>query len=188
MTSFYSNSELRKIGFKSIGTDVLISKKTSIYGASRICIGSNVRIDDYCVISAGQGGINIGNYVHIAVFSSLQGNASIIINDFAGLSSRVSIYSSNDDYGGDYMTNPTVPIEFTNVFSKDVLIEKHVIIGSGSIVLPGVKINKGAAIGALSMVNRDCEELFIYKGNPAKKIIKRNDGFLKLEKLILINS
>jgi len=65
MTSYYSKIELSQIGFKSLGDNVLISKKTSFYGISRICIGNNVRIDDFCVLSAGIGGIFIGNYVHI---------------------------------------------------------------------------------------------------------------------------
>lgn len=40
MNSFYSEEELKEIGFKSIGTNVLISKKCSVYGAQNISIGS----------------------------------------------------------------------------------------------------------------------------------------------------
>lgn len=73
------------------------------------------RIDEFCVLLAGTGGIVIGNNVHIAVFCSLIGKEVIKINDFANLSSRVSIYSSSDDYSGEYMTNPTIPSHLTNV-------------------------------------------------------------------------
>jgi galactoside O-acetyltransferase len=185
MTSFYSTEELKKMGFKSIGKNVLISKKTSFYGASRISIGSNVRIDDFCVLSTGQGGIEIGNYVHIAVFSSLQGNAKITLEDFSGLSSRVSVYSSTDDYLGYFMTNPTLPEEYTGITSEAVILKKHVIIGCGTVILPGVVINTGASVGALSLVNKDCEEFYIYKGNPAKRLIKRSKKLLELEKEFL---
>lgn len=106
----------------------MISDKASIYGASRIKIGSNVRIDDFCVLSAGEGGIDIGNYVHIAVFALLIGAGKITVSDFAGVSSRVSIYSSNDDYTGKFLTNPMVPAEYTNVTHADVTLAKHVII------------------------------------------------------------
>lgn len=71
--SFYSTDELRKLGFYSVGSNVRISRKASFYGIERISIGSNVRIDDFCVLSAGLGGITIGNYIHIAVYSSLIG-------------------------------------------------------------------------------------------------------------------
>ena len=73
--------------------------------------------------------------------------------DFSGLSSRITIYSSNDDYSGNNMTNPSIPTEFTNVTHADVIIKKHAIIGSGSVILPGVTIEEGAAVGALSLVN-----------------------------------
>ncbi|MFP1454295.1 acyltransferase [Escherichia coli] len=95
-----------------------------------------MRIDDFCVFSAGKGGIYIGNYIHIAVYSSLIGSEKIVLSDYSNISSRVSIYSSNDDYSGRFMSNPMIPAEFTNVTHAPVIIGKHVIIGSGSIVLP----------------------------------------------------
>lgn len=181
MTSFYSEQELSDVGFKSFGENVLISRKASFYGVSRISIGNNVRIDDFCVLSAGKGGIQIGNFVHIAVYASLMGEGKITIGDFSGISSKVSIYSSNDDYSGEFMSNPTVPVEFTGVFHADVTICKHVLVGSGSIILPGVTLKDGCAIAALSLVSSDCDEFYIYKGNPAKMVVKRCQGLLKLE-------
>jgi galactoside O-acetyltransferase len=71
---FYSKNELVEIGFKSIGDNVLISNRCSIYNPKNIELGNNVRIDDFCVISAGNGGIKLGNNVHIAIFCSLMGN------------------------------------------------------------------------------------------------------------------
>ena len=62
-TSFYTDEELKEIGFKSYGKNVLLSRKTSIYGANNISIGNNVRIDDFCILS---GNITLGNYIHIA--------------------------------------------------------------------------------------------------------------------------
>ncbi len=179
--------DIESIGFKSVGKNVLISDKSTIYNAKNIEIGDNVRIDDFCVISAGEGGIKIGNNVHIAVFCSLIGNGYINMNDFSGLSSRVSIYSSTDDYSGDFMTNPTINKEFTNVISGDVYIGKHVIIGSGSIVLPNVRINDYSSIGALSLVNKDINEFKVAVGIPAKEVKNRNKNIKNLEKEFLIS-
>ncbi|OMQ23064.1 acyltransferase [Serratia oryzae] len=179
--AFLTEEQLRNIGFFSIGTNVLISDKASVYGASRIKIGNNVRIDDFCVLSAGQGGIEIGSYIHIAVYSSLIGAGKIMVSDFCNISSKVAIYSSNDDYSGEYMTNPMVPSVFTNVTDDVVLLGKHVIIGSGSLVLPGTTLNEGVAIGAFSLVTSECEEFSIYAGVPAKKIKNRKRKLLELE-------
>ena len=185
MTSFYSEEELSQIGFKSIGNNVLISRKASFYGVSRISIGSNVRIDDFCVVTAGKGGIQIGNFVHLAFFALLQGQGKIILEDFSGLASRVSVYSSGDDYFGEYMSNPTIPRRFIGEICGDVTLCKHVLIGSGTVILPGVTLKEGVAVGALSLVNKDCEEFFLYKGNPAKKICQRSRNLLQLEKELL---
>lgn len=182
---FYTEGELGNIGFRKVGKNVRLSKKVSIYNPSNISINDNSRIDDFCVLSAGDGGINIGKNVHIAAFSLLVGKGEIKIEDFAGFSSRVSIYSSSDDYSGEYMTNPTVSPKLTNVQHGPVYIGKHVIIGAGSTVLPNIVIGEGAAIGALSLVNKNCESFRIYAGNPIKYIKERSKKLLELEEKLL---
>ncbi|MGL5129730.1 MAG: acyltransferase [Aeromonas popoffii] len=183
--AFLTEQQLSSMGFAELGSNVLISDKASIYGASRIKIGSNVRIDDFCVLSAGDGGIEIGSYIHIAVYSSLIGAGQITLANFVNISSRVAIYSSNDDYSGEYMTNPMVPAEYTNVTHANVTLAKHVIIGSGSVVLPGVNIYEGAAVGSLSMVTKDCDAFGVYIGVPAKKIKYRKQDLLKFEEFLI---
>lgn len=178
---FYNRKELEEMGFKSLGENVLISDKASIYNAKNIEIGSNVRIDDFCVISAGKGGIKIGNNVHIAVYCSLIGNGSIIMESFSGLSSRVSIYSSTDDYSGNYLTNPTISEEFTNVISGIVRLGKHVIVGSGSVILPNVDLDDYCSVGALSLINKSFSSSNIIAGIPAKVIKYRENKLFDLE-------
>ncbi len=70
MNSFYSEEELSHVGFKSYGRNVLVSRKASIYGASEISLGDNVRIDDFCILS---GRISFGNNIHLAAYSALWG-------------------------------------------------------------------------------------------------------------------
>jgi galactoside O-acetyltransferase len=178
---FYTKKELQKIGFKSIGENVLISNKASIYGAKNIEIGSNVRIDDFCIISAGKEGIKIGNYIHIACYAHLIGSGKIIVDDHAQISGKVSIYSSSDDFSGEYLVGPTIPKDFTNVKSLTVHLKKYVILGCNTVVLPGVIINEGTAIGALSLVSKSLPEYGIYGGNPLKFIKKRTKGMQKYE-------
>lgn len=167
--AWLSSDELTAIGFASVGKGVLISEKASLYNCSKISIGNNVRIGDFCVLSAGVDGIFIGNYVHIAVYSSIIGAGKITLSDFSGLSSRVSIYSSNEDYSGTTMTNPTVPSLYTGMTHADVTLGKHVIVGAGSVILPGVTLYEGVAVGALSLVDEDCKAFGIYIGAPARR-------------------
>ncbi len=177
-----NREELERMEFAALGNDVQISERASIYGAPRIRLGSHVRIDDFCVLSAGEGGIEIGDHVHIAVYSLLVGAARIVLGDFAGLSSRVSVYSSSDDYSGRTMTNPTVPDEFKNVTHADVSIGRHVIVGAGSVILPGATLGEGVAIGALSLVRGSCEAFTIYGNPPARRLGERSRELLEVEK------
>jgi galactoside O-acetyltransferase len=82
------------------------------------------------------------------------------------------------------IATPLVDSEFKgNVEYGTVIIGRHSIIGSGSVVLPNVNINDGATVGALSLVNKDLEEWGLYAGIPAKKIKSRaKEKILDLEK------
>jgi galactoside O-acetyltransferase len=184
MSSFLSNSELEKIPFKSIGTNVRLSRLASIYNPDQITIGSNVRIDDFTILSAGKSEITIGSYVHIAAFCGLVGEASITLEDFSGLSSRVFIYSSSDDYSGQWLTNPTVPAEFRGGVHGSVRLGRHVIIGTNSTILPSVVIGEGSAVGAHSLVNKSLPDFIIAAGCPVRILKKRKADFLRLEEQI----
>ncbi len=183
MNSFYNQEELEKIGFNKIGKNVLISKKASIYGAKNISIGNNVRIDDFCILS---GKINLGNYIHIAAYSALfGGKKGIEIGDFSGLSSRVTIYSVSDDYSGNYLTNPTIDAKYSNIAEERVEIQKHVIVGASSVILPGVILKEGVAVGAMSLITKNAEEWTVVSGIPAKFLKNRSKELLNLEKKFL---
>jgi dTDP-4-amino-4,6-dideoxy-D-glucose acyltransferase len=181
-----SREAIEKIGFNSTGKNLFISERASFYNPAKISLANNIRIDDFCVLSAGSGGISLGNYIHIGVFSSLIGAGKITLCDFCNISSRVSVYSSNDDYSGSAMTNPILPIQYTNVTHADVFMNKHVIVGSGSVILPGVTLGEGTAIGALSLVKHDCTAFGIYAGNPLRLIKARKRDLLKLEEVFYL--
>ena len=73
MTSFYTEEELKGLGFRHIGNGVCISRKASIYGAQNISLGDHVRIDDFCILS---GRIEIGSYVHVAAATAFSSRIS----------------------------------------------------------------------------------------------------------------
>ncbi|MDR6883468.1 acyltransferase [Bacillus sp. 3255] len=186
--AFYSEEELRRIGFKSIGNNVKISKLCSVYSPENIIVSDNVRIDDFTMLSASQGEIIIGSNVHIAVFCAVYGAGGVEIRDFAGLSSRVVLYSATDDYSGRFLTNPTVPSKYLNVIKGKIVLNKHVIIGTNSTVLPSVNIGEGSAVGAHSLVNKDLGSWGVYMGSPVRKINERAKKLLDFEAEYLSNN
>ncbi len=179
---FYSHDELIAIGFQSIGNDVLISTKASIYSPEQISLGNHVRVDDFCILS---GRITLGSYIHVAAYTALYGGKEgIEVGDFSNISSRICIYALSDDYSGETMTNPMVPEQYKNVTHKKVIIGKHCIIGTACTVLPGVIIPDGCAFGAYSFVNQSCEPWSIYAGIPCRRIKERSKELLQFAKAL----
>jgi len=181
--AYYTEKELESYRFKSIGKNVKISDKASIYNFDQISIGDNSRIDDFCVIS---GLIGIGRNVHITPMCLVAGGKEgIIFEDFTTIAYGVKIFTQSDDYLGEGMTNSTVPHQYKKEYKKEVIIKKHSIIGASSIIMPGVVLEEGTSIGAASLVRKSTEEWTIYIGNPAKKLKPRKKDLLKLERQYL---
>ena len=177
--AFLKREELELMGFKSLGQDVRISDKASIYNHDQIEIGDHSRIDDFCVVS---GKVAIGRNVHIAVFCNIAGGEKgIVFEDFSGLAYGCHVFTQSDDYSGDTLTNPTVPDKYKREIKKSIVIGRHSIVGTNSIVFPGVVLAQGTSVGAHSMITRSTEEWSVYFGNPAKRIKARNRDLLKLE-------
>jgi acetyltransferase-like isoleucine patch superfamily enzyme len=180
-TGYYVESELRGFGFGSVGENVRIAKNCTIIGLNNISIGSHVRVDSHVTIVAGAGELVVGSYIHIAAGAYLTANGGITMSDFTGLSQGVKLYSATDDYSGNALTNPTVPRKFLNVSLGRIVLQKHVIIGSGSVVLPGCIIGEGSAVGALSLVTKNLAPWGIYLGCPAIRLKARSRKLLELE-------
>ena len=66
--------------------------------------------------------------------------------------------------------------------SAPVFLKEHAIIGTGTVILPGVTIGKGSSVGALSFVSISLDEWGIYFGIPVRKINIRSKKILELEK------
>lgn len=181
--AYLSETQLREIGFRRLGKNVKISDKASIYNPELIELGDNSRVDDFCVLS---GNIKLGNFVHIAPLCLVAGGEKgIFMDDFSGLAYHVQIFSQSDDYTGLTLTNPTIPAKYKLETKKAVNLGRHVIIGAGSIVFPGVNIAEGCAVGAMSLVNRGTEPWGVYVGNPARRVKERKKDMLELEKKFL---
>jgi len=180
VNTFYSEEELKNLGLKGYGKNVLISRNAILYNPEKLEVGNNVRIDDFTTIS---GNVTIGDYVHIAQFCGLYGGeAGITMKDFSGLSSRVVIYATSNDYSGNSLTNPTVPEKYkTTDKNLPVVLNKHVIVGCVSVILPGVEIGEGSSVGAMTLCAKSLEPWGIYAGTPAKRIKDRSMKLLELE-------
>jgi len=179
---YASSEELSSIGFAAVGANVKISRNCTIIGVGRISLGDNVRIDGPTTIVVGETSfLEIGSYVHISGGCHLAASAALKMGDFSGLSQGVRIFTATDDYSGKTLTNPTVPANFKEVKAASVTLGRHVIVGAGTVILPGASIGEGSSVGALSLVSRALPEWQICVGNPCRPIKARKKDLLRLE-------
>jgi galactoside O-acetyltransferase len=178
----YTQEELAGLGFKSVGKNVKLHKSAIMINTAKMSIGDDTRIDAFCMISAGEKGLVIGNNVHIATGVYIFGGGGLVsLANFSGISSRSTVYTATDDYVEGYLTNPTVPEKFRKVATGDVILETHALIGASSVVMPGVTMKYGSACGSMTFVNRDLQEFELGVGHPMRVPKKRGDLLRKLE-------
>lgn len=181
--AWLTNEQLEQLSLKKLGKNVRISDKAALYNTELWEVGDNVRVDDFCVIS---GKVAFGRNVHIAIFCNIAGGTEgITFDDFSGLAYGCHVFTQSDDYTGLTLTNPTVPAEYKKERKEKVYIGRHCIVGTSSLIFPGVIMAEGCSLGAMSMLTKSTEPWFMYFGIPAKKLRKRNDNLLELEKLYL---
>ena len=174
-------NQVYQLELAKFGQDVVIWPQAKIVCPEAITIGDSVIIDDFVFIMGGKS-TQIGSFIHIASFVSITGGGELVMEDFTGLSGGVRVYTGNEDYSGGCLTNPAVPFPYRVPTRSFVYIKKHAIIGANTVILPGVVIGEGAAIGANSLVTKDCQPWKIYFGSPAKAIRPRpKERIIELE-------
>lgn len=177
--AYLSEVQLREFGFKRLGINVKISDKASIYNPELIELGDNSRIDDFCVVS---GKLIIGKYCHITSMCLIAGGVpGIYFSDFCTLAYGVKVFAQSDDYSGLTLTNSLIPKKYKNETFESVRFGKHVIVGAGSIIMPGANVADGCSIGAMTLVNKSTDPWGIYVGIPARRVNERKQDMLVLE-------
>ena len=179
--SFLGVEDLRRLGFAELGENVLIHETVVLIGVDKLRLGSNIRIDPFCLISAGEEMV-IGSHVHIAAHVLLSGTAGITLHDFAGVSHGARLLSTSDDFAGGVLTGPTVPADLRNVKGGRIVLGRHAVIGANAVILPGTQIGEGATVGALSLARGRLEAWKVYAGTPARFVRGRDkEGVLRAE-------
>lgn len=125
--------------------------------------GKNIIIRKGAVFGSGDN-IVLGNNSRIGAHSIIMVREQLIIGDNVEMGPDVIILDYNHAFG-----SRDIPI-INQGYSpaKQIVINDNVWIGARTIILPGVHIEKGAIIGAGSVVTKNIPEFSIAAGNPAK--------------------
>lgn len=135
-----------------VGNGVHLFGDTHIQTAQggAICIGANTHVQPRCQFTACLQPIEVGSGAHIASGCAL--------------------------YSYDHGVLPNMLIGKQPLQSKGrILIDDDAWLGFGVIVLSGVRIGKGAVVGAGSVVTRDIPDGAIAVGSPARVIKMRSE-------------
>lgn len=179
---YFETLDLIAMGIGAVGQNVKIARNCTIVGLEQIFVGSNVRIDGPTTIVVSESAkLILGSFIHVGGGCHINASNSVELMDFSGLSQGVRIYSSTDDYSGNSLTNPMVPNKYKTVKVGAIKVGRHVIIGSGSIIMPNVEIGEGSCVGALSLVVKSLDQWGMFAGVPAVKIKDRSRKLLELE-------
>ena len=144
------------------------------------------QIDDFVFLNAGEE-TKIGRFVHIASFSSVIGGGKFYMGDFSALSAGCRVITGTDDFAGGFLAGPTVPAQYTNILRAPVHIGKYALIGTNTVIFPGVSVGEGAAVGAGCIVRKNLEPWTVYVGQDCQPIKQRErEPVLKLANQLLM--
>lgn len=163
----------------SVGEDVFISRNVEIRRPHLVTVGSHVAIDTgfYCTTRT-----YVGSYCHIAPYVTVVGGEDGLfqMGDFCTVAAGSRIVCVGDEHLGKGLVGPTIPQPYKDkLISAPVIMRPFSSLGTNAVVLPGVTINEGSVVGAMSLVTKDTEPWTIYYGVPAKPVKARRSDLMK---------
>ena len=172
-------TQLKKRSFKSFGKNTLLGSNSKIIKPKFMSIGNNSSICNGVELSCSEAvpsigklpEMSIGDNVSIGEYSHVTCTNTLIIGNGVLTGKRVLI-TDNAHGASTRETLDQLPMSREIVSKGTVIIEDNVWIGEMACIMPGVKIGKGAIIGANAVVTKDVPAYAVVGGNPAK-IIKQ---------------
>jgi maltose O-acetyltransferase len=144
-----------------VGSSLIVANRQGYWRAKLGAFGVNCNIYPNVVIHSPKS-VMIGNRVNIAEFVHIWGGGGVYIgNDVAIASHAVIASQTHDKYAELFRDSQQM---------MPVKIGENVWIGSGAVILPGVKIGEGSVIGAQAVVTRDVPPRSLVVGVPARVV------------------
>jgi acetyltransferase-like isoleucine patch superfamily enzyme len=176
----------------SCGRNVIFGQNVVIRHPHKIHIGSNVVIDDNCLLDAkgeSNRGIRIGDGVFVGRNSILScKNGDIELKDTANIGFNCEVFSASRVtigagvlmaayayiIGGDHdFSDPARPVLDQARTSSGVTIGDGAWLGAGAKVLDGVSVGDHAVVGAGAVVRDDVPAHAVAVGVPARLVTSR---------------
>ena len=130
-------------------------------------VGKNPKVEP-CVIFMGHSLITIGDDFTCSFGATIRAVAAPIrIGNQVSVGPLAAIIGANHGLAGG------TPIQAQPHSSAEVVIEDDVWVGASAVILPGVRIGRGAVVAAGAVVTADVEAMAVVAGVPALKVRER---------------
>jgi len=152
-----------EIGNIQIGHDVEVDSTSSL---NNVIIGNHVRIAKYCSVYGHKDHLlEIGEFSYIGMFSVLNGYSNkVTIGKYVSIAQNVNMMTDSGPNASSLMQR------FYPITKGPIIIEDHVWIGAGVIIMPNVVIGRCSIIAANSFLNCNVKAYSLFGGNPARHI------------------
>ena len=152
------------------GPHVVIEEGVRIWHPASVSLGNNVYLGHEAMLKGYHvNRLEIGDDTWIGQGVFMHAAGGIRIGNAVGIGPFVRILTSTHGEAG-----RDTPILASPLVFAEVVVEDDVDIGVGAIVLPGVRIGRGAQIGAGNVVPREIPAYAVAVGNPARVLRMRD--------------
>jgi acetyltransferase-like isoleucine patch superfamily enzyme len=154
---------------RRLGSNVVFEPGVLIFNPQNVEISHNVYIGHNTILKAyHENLLVIGEHTWIGQNCFMHSAGGIVVGQAVGIGPAVKIITSEH-----IADDTSIPILFTSLKFKAVLLKDGCDIGVGSVICPGVTVGEGAIVGAGSVVNKDIPDLEVWAGVPARRIRRR---------------
>jgi len=188
--------------FGSVGKSVHIGVGVRFQDMSNIYIGDAVWIDDYSIIIAGkpnlegryvhrldvifsvdEGKVIIGEGVHIAQYSLIQGHGGVSIGNYCTIGSGSKIYTLSHHYRANsndenilWKYSSMAPKEEQSMIIGPVRVGNACAVTPNCMLLAGAHLDDGSWLLSYSVLSQYVKPMMFASGNPAIEINERKNN------------
>ena len=155
--------------FAKIGEHVVFEDGVRVWHPETIELGNNIYVGHDAMLKGYYlGRMQIGDDTWLGQGVDLHAAGGLTIGQRVGVGPFVKMITSYHD-----ATNPEAAILDGELQFAATVIEDNADIGLGAIIIPGVRIGRGAQVAAGAVVTKDVEPGTVVAGNPAKLLRNR---------------
>lgn len=147
----------------------LVHPKAAVQLSDRITFGRKTTVHPYTRIILGGGSVAMGSFCNLQSFSTIAaGDSRVEIGNDVRIGPNCNLLGEDHEY-----RDRSTPVHRQGRLAKGLVIGDDVWIGANCVILPGVRLGRGAIIGAGSVVTKSVPDFTVAVGNPARPVKER---------------